>query len=103
MKLKLCSFLLIVSILSLNFNAQAFEQKDQDELEYRTMEEMAGAIRLEKKQIESMVDKMVNSGRISVDEGSKAKREIASLKDSDLEELKTKAIAEVKSKRLLDP
>jgi hypothetical protein len=49
-----------------------------------------------------MLDKMVISGRISAEEVSKAKREIASMKDNDLENLKTRAIAEVKSRRLLD-
>lgn len=73
-----------------------------DELEYTNMEQMMGAIRLEKKQVESMLDKMVVSGRISAEEGGQAKRALASMKDNDLENLKTQAIAEVKSKKLLD-
>lgn len=75
---------------------------DQVEAEYKNMEQMMGSIRLEKKQVESMLDKMVISGRISAEEGSKAKREIASMKDDDLENLKTRAIAEVKTRKLLD-
>ena len=49
-----------------------------------------------------MLDKMVVSGRISSEEGIKAKRELASLKENDLEDLKSRALVEVKSKRLFD-
>lgn len=73
-----------------------------DDIEYKNMEQMMGSIRLEKKQVESMLEKMVISGRISVEEGAKAKRALASMKENDLENLKTQAIAEVKSKKLLD-
>lgn len=75
---------------------------DQLDAEYKNMEQMMGAIRLEKKQVESMVDKMVASGRINAEDAAKAKRELASMNDNDLENLKNKAIAEVKDKRLLD-
>lgn len=95
MKLKMC-FLLTVAIMAGSVWA------DELEAEYKTMEQMMGSIRLEKKQIESMVDKMVGSGRITQEEGIKAKREIASLKEDDLEDLKVRAVAEVKNKHLLD-
>jgi hypothetical protein len=76
--------------------------EDAQEKEYKTMEQMKGEIRLEKKQVELMIDKMVTSGRFSTDEGAKAKRELASMKESDLESLKTAAISQVKSKKLFD-
>lgn len=75
---------------------------DQLEGDYKNMEQMMGAIRLEKKQVESMVDKLVASGRINAEDAIKAKRELASMNDNDLENLKKKAIAEVKDKHLLD-
>lgn len=73
-----------------------------DEMEYKNMEQMMGSIRLEKRQIESMLDRMMESGRISSDEGAQAKRALASMKENDLENLKSKAIAEVKTHNLLD-
>lgn len=73
-----------------------------DEMEYKNMEQMMGSIRLEKRQIESMLDRMMESGRISSDEGAQAKRALASMKENDLENLKSKAIAEVKTQNLLD-
>lgn len=73
-----------------------------DEVEYKNMEQMMGSIRLEKKQVESMVDKMVSSGRISPEEAKEAKRALASMKENDLENLKTQAIAQVKSSKMLD-
>jgi polyhydroxyalkanoate synthesis regulator phasin len=75
---------------------------DDSDVEYKNAEEMLGAIHLEKKQIESMVEKMVESGRISKEDGSRARREIASLQDSDLENLKSKALAEIKTNHLLE-
>lgn len=78
------------------------ETKADDELEYKNMEQMMGSIRLEKKQIEGMLDKMIVSGRISSEEGVEAKRALASMKENDLEDLKSMAMAEVKSKKLLD-
>lgn len=73
-----------------------------DEGEYQNMEEMMGSVRLEKKQVEGMLDMMMVSGRITAEEGQRAKRAIASMKETDLENLKTEAIAQVKTKKLLD-
>lgn len=98
MKLNLTFFFSFVLFTSLG----AACASDQMENEYKNMEQMMGSIRLEKKQVEAMVDKMVVSGRISAEDAMKAKRELASMKDSDLENLKSRAIAEVKNKQLLD-
>ena len=100
MKLKLNA--LVIFFLIMTIFTSGAKAVDTEEGDYKNMEQMMGAIRLEKKQVESMVDKMVVSGRISPDEGDKAKREIASMKDSDLENLKTQAIAVVNSNKLLD-
>ena len=99
MKSKLFTLLSLSFVMCFSHSALS---ADQVENEYKNMEQMLGAIRLEKKQVEGMLDKMVISGRITAEESSKAKREIASMKDDDLDNLKTRAIAEVKSKKLLD-
>ncbi|MDO9182239.1 MAG: hypothetical protein Q7U04_07510 [Bacteriovorax sp.] len=103
MKLKGHFILFIFSGFLMTISSSPIKAAEADGIEYKNMEQMMGAIRLEKKQIEGMLDKMVKSGRITNEEGTKAKREIASIKDNDLEILKTRAIAEVKSKKLLDP
>lgn len=97
MKILFLPLISTLMLFSINLKAE-----DQLDAEYKNMEQMMGAIKLEKKQVESMVDKMVVSGRISSEDGQKAKREIASMKDEDMESLKMRAIAEVKDKRLLD-
>ena len=74
-----------------------------EDIEYKNMEQMMGSIKLEKQQLEIMVDKMVESGRISAEEAVEAKRALAGMKEDDLEHLKTKAIATVKSQQLLNP
>lgn len=94
LKVLCCSFMLVSSV-------PAFAD-DQAGPDYKNMEQMMGSIRLEKKQVESMVDKLVASGRINAEDAAKAKRELASMNDNDLENLKNKAIAEVKDKHLLD-
>jgi polyhydroxyalkanoate synthesis regulator phasin len=101
--MKLKSLLFLSILISFATVANASENKSDDkEAEYKSMEQMMGAIRLEKKQVENMVDLMVVSGRISAEEGSKAKREIASMKENDLENLKSRAVAEVRSRKLLE-
>ena len=104
MKLKLIFiFCMITLVSSFSLYAKdAMDAGDQGETEYKNMEQMMGSLKLEKKQIESMVDKLVASGRINPEEAAKAKRELASMNDNDLENIKTKAMAQVKDKRLLD-
>ena len=91
-----------LSLTLLFFSISPSYAADALEDEYKNMEQMMGSIKLEKKQVESMVEKLAQSGRISKEDASKAKREIASLSDNDLENLKNKAVAEVKNKKLLD-
>lgn len=67
-----------------------------DDLVVHNSEEMLTAITLEKKQVEKMVETMVKSGRLSPEEGEKARREIASIKESDIELIKNAAIKEFK-------
>lgn len=92
----------LISFISVSVISTTTLAADQVEADYKNMEQMLGSIRLEKKQVESMVDKLVASGRINPDDAIKAKRELASMNDNDLENLKVKAIAQVKDKHLLD-
>lgn len=97
-KFTLLTSFLVCTFISFNLYAS----EPESDAEYKNMEEMMGSIRLEKKQVESMLDQMMVSGRISTEEGQRAKRAIASMRESDLEKLKIQAIAEVKNKKLLD-
>jgi len=94
---KFRNYLLVLSLLLVS---PIYETR-ADEIEYTNMEQMMGSIKLEKKQVEGMLDKMIVSGRISSEEGVEAKRALASMKENDLENLKAMAIAEVKNKKLL--
>ncbi len=96
-------FLAVFSVvLMTSLFTATISQAAADDIEYKNMEQMMGSIRLEKKQVEGMLDKMIVSGRISSEEGTEAKRALASMKENDLENLKAMAIAEVKNKNLLD-
>lgn len=95
---KLKNYFLVLSLLLVC----SIKETRADDIEYTNMEQMMDSIKLEKKQVEGMLDKMIVSGRISSEEGVKAKRALASLKEDDLENLKSMAIAQVKSKKMLD-
>ncbi len=99
MKINLYSFGFLFFMTSASFISLA---QDDAETEYKTMDQMLGSVKLEKKQIESMVDNLVSSGRIKPEEAQDAKRALASMNESDLEELKNAAVSEIKSKKLLD-
>ena len=92
--------LFIIGVLGI-FNAEA-ESLNENNTEYKNIEQMLVAIHWEKKQIESMIDKMISSGRISSDEGKEAKNSMANIQEKDLEKLKIKLIAEVKAKENLE-
>lgn len=62
--------------------------KSDDGVEVKDMGQMLAQIKLEKKQMENIVDKLVTSGRITPDNAVRAKREIASVKEEDVEQVK---------------
>ena len=99
MKINLTSPHLFILACVISSSVMASENP---ETEYKNMDQMLSSIHLEKKQVESILDKMVDSGRISAEDSLNAKREIASMKDSDLENLKTQALAAIKNNRSLD-
>jgi hypothetical protein len=70
----------------------SIEIKASDDLEVHNMSEMLNAIHLEKKQIELMVSQMNTTGRLTADESAKVKREVASIKESDVEVFKSNVI-----------
>lgn len=76
------------------------ENKNQDD--FSNSDQMLVSIQLEKKQVDSIIDKMILSGRISSDEGKEAKRFLANRQESDLEIIKSKLIAKVNAKATLD-
>lgn len=82
--------LLAFAFFSFSISSMASEEK--------SLGQISDSLRLEKKQVETIVDTMVRSGRISADEGSRAKREIASVKEDDFEELKSETMKRLQSK-----
>lgn len=76
-------------------NASETENTEVKDVEY-----FIHASRLEKIQADAMVETMVKSGRITKDHGDRAKREIASIHEENLEELKKEAIVHIKSRDL---
>lgn len=59
-----------------------------DGVEVHNMNEMISNIHLEKKQFEKIVDRMVSTGRLTVEEGARARRDIASVSEEDITEVK---------------
>lgn len=88
--------LLPALVLSLYSGAS---RSDDDGVEVKNIGEMLAQITLEKKQMESIVDKLVVSGRISPDNAVRAKREIASVKEEDVEQVKMHMVAVINSRQ----
>ena len=78
-------FLFIPILITYAFSAHG------EEATFHNPEEMIQALKLEKKQVETMVDKLVKSGRMSPEDGDKVRREIASVKESDIEQIKNES------------
>jgi len=67
--------------------------------EIHNMSDMLSRVKLEKKQIEVMVGQLEKSGRLNQEQASKVKRELASVKDEDIEEVKNIAISKFKNNK----
>jgi hypothetical protein len=65
----------------------------EEGVEVKDMGQMLAQINLEKKQMENIVDKLVISGRLSPTYADRAKREIASVKEEDAEQVKSRMVA----------
>ncbi len=95
----LFSLMILVAFSATESNAADATSADIDK-EYHSLDQMLSEVRLEKMQVEAMVETMVKSGRLSADEGDKARREIASVKEDDIEEIKSQAIVHIKKNDL---
>ena len=95
-------FYCLILIVLYSVSTNSLKAETTEPQEYHNMEQMLASLKLEKKQIELMVDKMAESGRITDEEAAKAKRELASFDDGDLNNLKNVAVSEIKTKRMLD-
>lgn len=99
--MKLNQFYCLILVVLYSISTGVLKAETTEPQEYHSMEQMM-ASKLEKKQIELMVDKMAESGRITTEDAAKAKRELASYDDGDLNNLKNLAVSDIKTKRLLD-
>ncbi|MBC7429718.1 MAG: hypothetical protein H7336_13965 [Bacteriovorax sp.] len=66
--------------------------------EEKSIDQKLGSLKLEKMQAESMIATMVRRGHMNDDEASRIKREIASVKEEDVEAIKAEAIDHIDSK-----
>ena len=77
----ICLFFIAMSLVSTQ--AQALEQESR---------EVINAMKLEKMQVMVMVNRLSQSGRLSKEEAARAKREIASIQEESIEEIKSDAL-----------
>lgn len=63
----------------------------------KTIEQKLAALNFEKRQAEVMVSRMLHSGRMNQEEASRAKREIASVKEEDVKTIRVEALETLKS------
>ena len=83
-----------LSMMLFSMGANALENANQDE---STIEQKLSALRLEKRQAEVMMKKMLTRGRINEEEATHIKREIASAKEEDVKNIRVQALEKLKS------
>lgn len=86
-KILLLSFVLVSS-------TQAFADT-------KSIEQMLSSMKFEKRQAEMMINRLVKSGRLNHDEALRAKREIASVQEESLSEMKSEALENINSAKSL--
>jgi polyhydroxyalkanoate synthesis regulator phasin len=91
------TFLLALAYSRSSWSEDSVVTKSSSEV--KNMGEMLAQIKLEKKQMENIVDKLVISGRLSPEHAIRAKREIASVKEEDTEEVKLQIMAMLSSRQ----
>ncbi len=83
----------MISLTFLLFSSLSGAVYSEETVEVKDMGQMLAQITMEKKQMEIIVDKLVSSGRLSTEYAKKAKREIASVKDEDVKDIKMNIVA----------
>lgn len=89
----------VILLFSLVLSVYSGALRSEEVVEVRDMGQMLAQIKLEKKQMDNIVDKLVTSGRISPDNAARAKREIASVKEEDAEQVKMHMVAVINSRQ----
>lgn len=69
-----------------------------EESEEKTIDQMLASLKMEKIQAEIMIEAMAKRGKFNDEEVSRAKREIASVKEEDIQEIQAEAIERLSSK-----
>ena len=69
-----------------------------DDADNKTIDQMLGSLKMEKIQAEIMIEAMAKRGKLNNEEVSRAKREIASIKEEDVEAVKAEALERLSSK-----
>lgn len=90
------NIVITTALLSLVFSRATWSD---EAVEVRDMGQMLAQIKLEKKQMDDIVDKLASSGRISPENAVRAKREIASVKEEDAEEVKSHVVSMISTRQ----
>ena len=83
----------MISLTFLLFSSLSGAVYSEETVEVKDMGQILAQITMEKKQMEIIVDKLVSSGRLSTEYANKAKREIASVKEEDVKDIKMNIVA----------
>lgn len=67
--------------------------------EEKTIDQMLDSLKIEKMQAELLIETMARRGKLNKDEATKAKREVASVKENDEKVFKAEAIERLSSKK----
>mgnify|MGYP005685098741 CR=1 FL=1 len=85
-----CKILFLVAIATMSFQVMA---------ESKTIDQMISSMKLEKMQAEVMINRLAQSGRFNSEEAQRAKREIASVQEESVQEMKSSALEKIQASK----
>lgn len=95
---KLSTLLMVIAVCSVTtIYASDASQEDKNQ-EDKSIDQMLASLKMEKIQADLLIEAMARRGKLSSDQVSHAKREVASIKEDDEQDLKALAIERLSSK-----
>lgn len=90
---KLSTLFMVIAVCSVTTLYASDESQEE-----KSIDQMLGSLKMEKIQADLLIEAMARRGKLDSDQVSHAKREVASIKEEDVQDLKALAIERLSSK-----
>jgi hypothetical protein len=95
---KLSTLLMVIAVYSVTTIYASDESQEEKNQEDKSIDQMLASLKMEKIQADLLIEAMARRGKLDSDQVSHAKREVASIKEEDVQDLKAQAIERLSSK-----